>query len=190
MGGAARTPGARPRDLTGRRRPAARRVTYVHSATAAPRPGGSRVSRGPEAGSFLLRPQPGWPHRGPQHVIREAASQLGDRKPQCRKPRRLQPAALPTRGCLPPTPGLRGLGTWAPSGRPALCLLDSALRSRSPSCPEDPQPPPCPCGPPAPTSCPGDLPAPTCFLYPWTGLSRGPHVSGIRRDLSFHGRLT
>lgn len=113
------------------------------------RPGGSRVSRGPEAGSFLLRPQPGWPHRGPQHVIREAALQPGDRKPQCRKPRRLQPAALPTRGCLPPTPGLRGLGTWAPSRRPALCLLDSALRSRSPSpsphlLPDDSQPPPCP----------------------------------------------
>lgn len=50
--------------------------------------------------------------------------------------------------------------------------------------PEDPQPPPPALG----TS--QALAPPTCFLCPWTGLSRGPHVSGIRRDLSFHGRLT
>lgn len=39
--------------------------TYAHSPTAAPEPRGSRVSWGPEAGNFLLRPQPGWPHHGP-----------------------------------------------------------------------------------------------------------------------------
>lgn len=48
-------------DLTGCRQ----RATYVHIPTAAPEPRGSRVSWGPEAGNFLLRPQPGWPHRGP-----------------------------------------------------------------------------------------------------------------------------
>lgn len=48
-------------DLTGCRP----RATYVHSSTDALEPGGSRVSWGPEAGNFLLRPQPGWPHHSP-----------------------------------------------------------------------------------------------------------------------------